>query len=92
MSAQFDVSALGDWYAKLQVFRVPLERSRENPIPILDALKVAVFDPSTGFGRVAMADPAPEHPEDFMIDFGKRLFAHDVSMVKRPSAHDGIEA
>ena len=65
--------------------------TEEGPITIPAPVKVFRFEPARAFVRVPSSCPLPQTREDVAIHVSKRVFAHHVPMIVRPTANFRVE-
>ncbi len=65
--------------------------TEEGPVTVLTPFKVFRFDPARGFVQVPSSCPLPQTREDVAIHVSKRVFAHHVPMIVRPTANFRVE-
>ena len=65
--------------------------TEEGPVPIPTLVKVFRFEPARAFVRVPSSCPLPQTREDVAIHVSKRVFAHHVPMIVRPTANFRVE-
>jgi hypothetical protein len=65
--------------------------SEEGPVTVPAPFKVFRFEPARAFVRVPSSCPLPQTREDVAIHVSKRVFAHHVPMIVRPTANLWVE-
>lgn len=65
--------------------------TEEGPVTIPTPIKVFRFEPARTFVRVPSSCPLPQAREDVAIHVSKRVFAHHVPMIVRPTANFRVE-
>ncbi len=65
--------------------------TEEGPVTIPASVKVFRFEPARAFVRVPSSCPLPQTREDVAIHVSKRVFAHHVPMIVRPTANLWVE-
>jgi hypothetical protein len=92
LDVSFDGSALGvvqpDFISPSFVIAGFTE---EGPVTIPAPVKVFRFEPARAFVRVPSSCPLPQTREDVEIHVSKRVFAHHVPMIVRPTTNLRVE-
>src|SRR5258708_9683748 len=65
--------------------------TEEGPVTIPASVKVFRFEPARAFVRVPSSCPLPQTGEDVAIHVSKRVFAHHVPMIVRPTTNFWVE-
>jgi hypothetical protein len=65
--------------------------TEEGPVTIPAPVKVFRFEPARAFVGVPSSCPLPQTREDVAIHVSKRVFAHHVPMIVRPTANLRVE-
>jgi hypothetical protein len=76
---------------RAELFALPFDPSKEDPIAPAAGTEVAGFNLAGGFAWVAPFGPAPECLKDRAVDVAKGALVDDVAVVLCPAANEGIE-